>query len=90
MQTHCHCTEDDRPQHAGVAEGHLEVLAGEDPLADLEGDDVGDQRHREDERRHDGCFARQYESPRRHGGEGRADHAGGVLGGDRPRTERAE
>ena len=38
----CHSTEDDRPQHAGVAEGHLEVLAGEDPLADLEGDEIGD------------------------------------------------
>ncbi len=47
-----HGTEDDRLEHAGMAEGHLEVLAGEDPLADLEGDEIGDQRHREGECRH--------------------------------------
>ena len=45
---------------------------------------IGDQRHREGECRHYGCLARKHESPRRHGGEGRADHARGILGGHRP------
>ena len=44
-----HSAEEDRLEHAGMAKGHLEVLAGEDPLADLEGDEIGDQRHREGE-----------------------------------------
>ena len=65
-------------------------FSGKDLLADLECDDVGDERHREGECRHRCCFARDYESPRRHGREGRADHARGVLGGDRPHGERSE
>ena len=43
-----HRTENDCPQHARMAEGYLEVLAGKDPLADLEGD-KGDEHRREGE-----------------------------------------
>ncbi len=36
-----HGSEDHRLKNTGMAEGHLEVLAGEDPLADFEADDDG-------------------------------------------------
>ena len=36
----CHSAKDDRHHHARMAESHLEVLAGEDPLADFKGDEM--------------------------------------------------
>ena len=56
-------TEDQGLQYAGVAERHLEVLCGEDSLADFEADEIAYQCHGEDERRHDGRFGRQHEAP---------------------------
>ena len=50
-KAHCQGTEHDRLQDAGMSEGHFEVLAGEDPLADYEAHHGNQQRHREHQRR---------------------------------------
>ena len=49
-EAYCNSTEDDGLQYAGVPEGHLEVLGGEDSLAGFEADEIAEQCHWEDER----------------------------------------
>ncbi|MGO9751125.1 MAG: hypothetical protein ACLP22_06375 [Solirubrobacteraceae bacterium] len=73
-----------------MAEGHLEVLGGKDPLAELEPGEIDQQRDWEHERRDGRGLGRDHQSPGRHRGEGGADHAGGVLRGDRSHGERSE
>ena len=86
-EAHGQGTEDHRLENAGMPERHLEVLAGEDPLADFEADDVGEQRHREHERRGDRSFGCQHPASRGRGGEGGPDHPRRVLGRHGPHAE---
>ena len=52
-----------------MAESHLGVVTGENPLTELETRDVTEQGHRERERGHRGGLGRQYEGAGGHGGE---------------------
>ena len=44
-KAHCQGAEDHSSEDAGMPQGHLEMLAGEDPLSDLEADHGNWQRH---------------------------------------------
>ena len=89
-QAHHQGPEDHGLHHAGMADGHLGVLTGENPLAELEAHHVAEQGHRECERGHRGGLGRQHEVAGGHGGERRPDHPGGVLQGHRAHGECAE
>jgi hypothetical protein len=89
-QAHRQRPEDHGLHHAGMADGHLGVLTGEDSLAELEARHVAEQGHREGERGHRGGLGRQHEVAAGHSDERRPDHPGGVLGGDRLHGECAE
>ena len=71
-----------------MAEADLEVLGGEDALADLEADDIGDQRHREANAAT--VAALPASTSRRAGMAANVVRImpGGVLGGYRPYGER--
>ena len=73
-KAHRQGAEDHRLEDAGMPEGHLEMLAGEDPLADLEADHGSEQCHREHERRSDRSFGCQHQASGGRGGEGGPDH----------------
>ena len=89
-EAHPDGTEDEGLQYAGMPEGHLEVLGGEDSLTGFEADEIAEQYHREDERRGDRSLGRQHEASGGCGGEGGPDHPRGVLGCHGPHGERGE
>ena len=53
-EAHRDCSEEHGLEHAGMADGHGGVLAGEYPLAEFKSRRVAEQRHGERERSHGG------------------------------------
>ncbi len=85
-----HGTEYHRSENAGMTEGHLEMLGGEDPLSDFEADHRSQQRHREHERRRDRSLGTQDHPSGGSGDEGGPDHPRHVLGRHGPYAQRRE
>ncbi len=85
-----HGTEHDCLKDARMAERRLEVLAGQDLLAESKADDIAHQRDWEHQCGGGRGFGPERESPAGHRSEGAADHACGVLRGHRPHRERPE
>jgi len=56
-EAHGDGSEEHGPKHAGMSDGHGDVLAGEYPLAEFEASDVAEQRHGERERSHGAALA---------------------------------
>ena len=75
---------------AGMGEGDVDVLRGEDRLADEEGHDRGRDHEGDHDRDVDRCLRPEHGQALGHGRERRPDHPGRVFGGDHEHSEDAE